>query len=68
MTEGSSWRWTDDWAGGAEAAEGGIRRWFLRRLLGVVPETRIGRIRWPCPLVSRPWPWHYWWQAHLLDH
>ena len=44
-----------------------IRRRFLRRLLGVVPGTRIGRVRWPRPVPVRPWPWHHWWQAHLLD-
>jgi len=32
-----------------------------------VPGTRIGRVRWPRPLFIHPWPWHYWWQAHLLD-
>jgi predicted alpha-1,6-mannanase (GH76 family) len=48
-------------------AEGVIRRRFVRRLAGVVPGTRIGRVRWPPPLPARPWPWHYWWQAHLLD-
>src|SRR6188768_3845553 len=44
-----------------------IRRRFVRRLAGVVPGTRIGRVRWPRPLLVRPWPWNYWWQAHLLD-
>jgi predicted alpha-1,6-mannanase (GH76 family) len=58
---------TVDWAGRAGVAEEVIRRRFLRRLVGVVPGTRIGRIRWPRPLLMRPWPWHYWWQAHLLD-
>jgi predicted alpha-1,6-mannanase (GH76 family) len=24
-------------------------------------------VRWPRPLLIRPWPWNYWWQAHLLD-
>ena len=38
----------------------------LRRLGGVIPRTRIGRVRWP-RAPARPWPWHYWWQAHLLD-
>ena len=50
----------------AGVVEGVIRRRFLRRLLGVVPGTRIGRVRWPRPVPVRPWPWH-WWQAHLLD-
>jgi len=56
-----------DWADRAETVEDTIRRRFVRRLGGVVPGTRIGRVRWPRPLVIRPWPWHYWWQAHLLD-
>jgi predicted alpha-1,6-mannanase (GH76 family) len=56
-----------DWAGRAGTVEEMIRRRFVRRLAGVVPGTRIGRVRWPRPLVIRPWPWHYWWQAHLLD-
>src|SRR4029450_232745 len=55
------------WAGRAGVVEEVIRRRFLRRLLGVVPGTRIGRVRWPRPVPVRPWPWHYWWQAHLLD-
>ena len=56
-----------DWAGRAGTVEEVIRRRFVRRLAGVVPGTRIGRVRWPRPLLIRPWPWHYWWQAHLLD-
>jgi predicted alpha-1,6-mannanase (GH76 family) len=55
------------WSGRAGVAEGVIRRRFVRRLAGVVPGTRIGRVRWPRPMPARPWPWHYWWQAHLLD-
>src|SRR3954471_10145189 len=56
-----------EWADRAELVEEVIRRRFLRRLLGVLPGTRIGRVRWPRPMFVRPWPWHYWWQAHLLD-
>ena len=56
-----------DWAGRAGTVEDVIRRRFVRRLAGVVPGTRIGRVRWPRPLLIRPWPWNYWWQAHLLD-
>ena len=56
-----------DWAGRAGTVEEAIRRRFVRRLAGVVPGTRIGRVRWPRPLPIRPWPWNYWWQAHLLD-
>src|SRR5215207_3763326 len=56
-----------DWSDRAGVVEGLIRRRYLRQLLGVVPGTRIGRVRWPRPIFVRPWPWHYWWQAHLLD-
>jgi predicted alpha-1,6-mannanase (GH76 family) len=56
-----------DWSDRAGVVEEVIRRRYLRHLLGVVPGTRIGRVRWPRPIFVRPWPWHYWWQAHLLD-
>ena len=56
-----------DWAARAAAAERAVVRRHLRRLGGIVPGTRIGRIRWPRTPPARPWPWHYWWQAHLLD-
>jgi predicted alpha-1,6-mannanase (GH76 family) len=56
-----------DWAARAAAAERAVVRRHLRRLGGVVPGTRLGRIRWPRVPPMRPWPWHYWWQAHLLD-
>jgi predicted alpha-1,6-mannanase (GH76 family) len=56
-----------DWAARAAAAERAVVRRHLRRLAGVVPGTRIGRIRWPRLPPAKPWPWHYWWQAHLLD-
>ena len=56
-----------DWAARAGAAERAVVRRHLRRLGGVVPGTRIGRIRWPRLPPVKPWPWHYWWQAHLLD-
>ena len=56
-----------DWAARAGSAERAIVRRHLRRLGGVVPGTRIGRIRWPRLPPVKPWPWHYWWQAHLLD-
>ena len=56
-----------DWAGRAAAAERAVVRRHLRRLAGIVPGTRIGRIRWPRLPPVKPWPWHYWWQAHLLD-
>jgi predicted alpha-1,6-mannanase (GH76 family) len=56
-----------DWAARAAAAERAVVRRHLRRLAGIVPGTRIGRIRWPRLPPVKPWPWHYWWQAHLLD-
>ncbi len=56
-----------DWAARAAAAEQAVVRRHLRRLGGVVPGTRIGRVRGPRAAPMRPWPWHYWWQAHLLD-
>jgi hypothetical protein len=56
-----------DWAERASSAEGAIVRRHLRRIGNVVPGTRIGRIRWPRRRLIAPFPWHYWWQAHLLD-
>ena len=56
-----------DWAARAAAAERAVVRRHLRRLGGIVPGTRIGRVRWPRLPPVKPWPWHYWWQAHLLD-
>ena len=44
-----------DWAARAATVEEVIRRRFVRRLAGVVPGTRIGRVRWPrpcCPPVA----------------
>jgi predicted alpha-1,6-mannanase (GH76 family) len=56
-----------DWSERAGIAERAVVRRHLRRVGGVLPGTRIGRVRWPrrgpLPLA----PWHYWWQAHLLD-
>jgi predicted alpha-1,6-mannanase (GH76 family) len=56
-----------EWAARAAATEDALRRRFVRRLAGVLPATRIGRVTWPRPPLARPWPWNYWWQAHLLD-
>jgi predicted alpha-1,6-mannanase (GH76 family) len=67
IVHGGEYGVSDDWVGRAETVENVIRRRFVRRLAGVVPGSRIGRIRWPRPRLIRPWPWHYWWQAHLLD-
>jgi predicted alpha-1,6-mannanase (GH76 family) len=56
-----------DWSERAGIAERAVLRRHLRRFAGVVPGTRIGRIRWPRRVPASPAPWHYWWQAHLLD-
>jgi predicted alpha-1,6-mannanase (GH76 family) len=56
-----------DWSERAGIAERAILRRHLRRFAGVVPGTRIGRVRWPRRVPAAPAPWHYWWQAHLLD-
>lgn len=56
-----------NWAERADIAEQTVLRRHLRRLGGVVPGTRIGRIRWPRRFPVMPYPWHFWWQAHLLD-
>jgi len=55
------------WAGRAGTVEGCDPATVPAPAGGVVPGTRIGRVRWPRPLFIHPWPWHYWWQAHLLD-
>ncbi|MBA3907818.1 MAG: glycoside hydrolase, partial [Pseudonocardiales bacterium] len=56
-----------NWAGRAAAAERAVVRRHLRPIAGVLPGTRIGRVRWPRQLPGTPVHWHYWWQAHLLD-
>lgn len=56
-----------DWAERAGIAERAVLRRHLRRLGGVLPGTRIGRIQWPRRFPVAPFPWHFWWQAHLLD-
>lgn len=56
-----------DWSERAGVAERAVLRRHLRRIGGVVPGTRIGRVRWPRRHPAAPFPWHYWWQAHLLD-
>ena len=56
-----------DWSERASRAERAIVRRHLRPIAGVLPGTRIGRIRWPRRTPAAPVPWHYWWQAHLLD-
>ncbi|MFI7483905.1 glycoside hydrolase family 76 protein [Kocuria sp. M1R5S2] len=49
----------------AEKAAHSVRELFARRALGV-PGTLLGAPAHPHP-ESRRAPWHYWWQAHLLD-
>jgi predicted alpha-1,6-mannanase (GH76 family) len=56
-----------DWSERADIAEQAVVRRHLRRVARVVPGTRIGRVRWPRALPAPLSPWHYWWQAHLLD-
>ncbi|WP_219415169.1 glycoside hydrolase family 76 protein [Pseudonocardia nigra] len=56
-----------DWSERAGVAERAVVRRHLRRFAGVVPGTRIGRVRWPRRVPAPLAPWHYWWQAHLLD-
>jgi predicted alpha-1,6-mannanase (GH76 family) len=56
-----------DWSQRADRAERAIVRRHVRRLAGVLPGTRIGRVQWPRRRPVAPFPWHYWWQAHLLD-
>ena len=58
QTDGVKAESSVDRAGRAGMVEGVIRRGFLRRLTGVVPGTRIGRVRWPRALLMRPWRWH----------
>ena len=54
-----------DWAGRAGTVEDVIRRRFVRRL-----GERARDPAWAGALAPAaadpPWPWHYWWQAHLL--
>jgi predicted alpha-1,6-mannanase (GH76 family) len=56
-----------DWRERAGIAERAVVRRHVRRVGGMLPGTRIGRIRWPRRLPAPLVPWHYWWQAHLLD-
>ncbi len=56
-----------DWSERAGIAERAVVRRHLRPLGGFLPGTRIGRVRWPRRMPAPPAPWHYWWQAHLLD-
>ncbi|MCU1629534.1 MAG: glycoside hydrolase family 76 [Pseudonocardia sp.] len=57
------------WAERAAEAERAVRSRSVRRLAGVVQGTRIGRVAANRPASPHTLlgPWHYWWQAHLLD-
>jgi predicted alpha-1,6-mannanase (GH76 family) len=56
-----------DWRERAGIAERAVVRRHVRRVGGVLPGTRIGRVHWPRRTLAPLVPWHYWWQAHLLD-
>ncbi|MFF0902254.1 UNVERIFIED_CONTAM: glycoside hydrolase family 76 protein [Kocuria sp. CPCC 205316] len=49
----------------ADKAAHSVRELFAVRALGV-PGTLLGAPAHPRPTSPRA-PWHYWWQAHLLD-
>ncbi|MBM7365927.1 glycoside hydrolase family 76 protein [Gordonia hydrophobica] len=56
----------------AAAAQSMIAVHHVRRLLGVIPGTRIGAVAWPPVAHARcrdrlTASWNYWWQAHLVD-
>ncbi|MFI7580018.1 glycoside hydrolase family 76 protein [Kocuria kalidii] len=52
-------------AGRADKAAHSVRELFGGRALGV-PGTLLGAPAHPRPTSPKA-PWHYWWQAHLLD-
>jgi len=56
------------WAARAGTAERAVRTRHLRSLWWM-PTARLGVVRWPATARERMFvrPWHYWWQAHLLD-
>ncbi len=54
------------WAARAAMAERAVRTRHLRRLWGL-PRTLIAVTGWPAGVRRLHVPWHYWWQAHLLD-
>jgi predicted alpha-1,6-mannanase (GH76 family) len=56
------------WAVRAAAAEQAVHTRHLRALWWL-PRTRLGVIAWPPSWRQRLFlrPWHYWWQAHLMD-
>lgn len=56
------------WAARAATAERAVRGRHVRSLWGL-PMARLGLVHWPATWRERLFvrPWHYWWQAHLLD-
>ena len=46
-----------EWGCRAAAAEQAVVRRHLRPIAGVLPGTRIGRVRWPRRLPTPPFPW-----------
>ncbi len=56
----------DVWANRAASAEAAVTARHLKRLWHL-PATQLGAVAWPPVQRRRSGPWHYWWQAHLLD-
>lgn len=54
------------WANRAASAEAAVTARHLTRLWAL-PGTQLGAVAWPPAGRGRSRPWHYWWQAHLLD-
>ncbi len=55
------------WRNRAASAEAAVTVRHLRRLWQV-PATQLGVVGWPPTRKDSLFgPWHYWWQAHLLD-
>lgn len=59
---------TGVWAARAGTAERAVRTRHVRSLWGL-PPAKLGTVRWPGGWRQRLFvrPWHYWWQAHLID-
>lgn len=56
------------WANRAASAEAAVAKRHLKRVWGL-PGTQLGVVAWPVASQHRlSGPWHYWWQAHLLDN
>lgn len=56
------------WGDRADAAEAAVVARHLRRVWAL-PFTKLGVVAYPAvPKERIAWlPWHYWWQAHLID-